>query len=195
MEIFQFNKSSKLKVEIKSNTHNSDIGINFTWAVSDLLNKKRYAKLEELTFKYTALIKSQNHGQITISVVDKRKTLAREAKVVNLELLSSISTEAIVGGFEWMDHNSACPLKLHISVNVLGIRAGTKIGELKVIPRFKYTNEEPDFSGVTMLVDPRAPSLGGQSPVFYQKLGNGGISGMVTNPDAEILRNSAVVHS
>ncbi|UUW33155.1 putative cell-to-cell movement protein [rudbeckia virus 1] len=178
--------------------HNSEHKISFPWVISSVFHAKKYAKVDSIFMKYTALLKSDDFGKISISILDTRKQFTNSNKVVEIELRSDLDTEISIGNLEWADRYSPSPYILKIHLDLRGIRPDTKIGEIKMEPSFKYTDQQPELQRLSLLLMPQIPD---QSRSLYnitiesdeqmKKYIKGTISKQ-TKPESIIRRQSSV---
>jgi hypothetical protein len=156
--------------------------------VGQALVNKKYATIEELNMKFTPLIRAHRHGAIDIVIQDKRKTMNQGSEPVTISLLSDVETEMNISGFEWQDAFKKCQFKMLISVKVLGLASGVKIGELKIIPRFRYTNESPTYSGMLLFLNPLSINSYETLSSNVERLDGGGVSGVIQDRDEEVRK-------
>ncbi|DAF42348.1 TPA_asm: P3 [Tagetes erecta virus 1] len=150
--------------------HNSEKHLKFPWVLSNIFKDKKYARIDSIFLKFTSLLKSEDYGKITVTVIDTRKQSQANNKVIEVEIRSNLDTEISIGNLEWADRHADCPYLLRVSQDIKGIKSDTKIGEIKIEPSFRYTNQQPDLVPLSLEIIPIIPNhLKGQYQMRTEK--------------------------
>ncbi|DBA36678.1 TPA_asm: P3 [Ipomoea betacytorhabdovirus 1] len=106
--------------------------------IKDMVKKSPYAQLKSIQITYCPLISMTNHGTISITIRDNRKSSFKENVIVRATFPTEIFFHMEINDLEPCSRNQKCPITMSISHNLKGVTPNAIIGEVKSTAMMRY---------------------------------------------------------